>query len=81
MASPLINCVALDWFEQGNGAEVPAAVSEECQWCSQIIRTLLANHGVRTQPPGRQPDAGRLRPGAAGRGDALEHCEAGKTTP
>lgn len=52
MASPLINHVVSGWFEQGHGAEVLAAVREECQWRSQIIRTHLATHGVRTQPNG-----------------------------
>ncbi|WP_066259158.1 PLP-dependent aminotransferase family protein [Hydrogenophaga flava] len=52
MASPLINHVVSEWFEQGHSAEVLAAVREECQWRSQTIRTRLANHGVRTQPNG-----------------------------
>jgi DNA-binding transcriptional MocR family regulator len=52
MASPVINHVVSDWFEQGHCAEVLAAVREECQWRSQTIRARLASHGVRTQPNG-----------------------------
>ncbi len=52
MASPFINQVVSDWLEHGHCVEVLAAVREECQWRSQMIRTRLASHGVRVHPAG-----------------------------
>lgn len=52
MASPFINHVVSDWFEHGNSDEVLAAIREECQWRSEIIRTYLANYEVRVHPCG-----------------------------
>ena len=52
MASPLVNHLVSDWFENANGQEVLSAIREECRWRSDQIRARLTPYGVRTQTNG-----------------------------
>lgn len=64
MASPFVNAVVADWFEEGLAASVLSAVREECRFRSAQVHDRLGSLGVRVQPhgfhawlplPGREP--------------------------
>lgn len=52
MASPFINAVVSNWFEQGDADAVLAAVRAECQWRSALMAEVLGPHGLRTHRQG-----------------------------
>ena len=50
MASPFVNAMVSNWFEQGHAAVILDAVREECAFRSSLVRERLASLGVRTHP-------------------------------
>ncbi len=52
MSSPVLNALVSEWLENGQAKAVLEAVRAESAWRSELTRTRLADHGVRTQPNG-----------------------------